>query len=352
MKAVGLTRDLPIDDPDSLQDLELPRPVPKARDLLVRVEAVSVNPIDTKVRAPRDGREDPPRVLGWDAAGVVEAVGDDVELFAPGDAVYYAGSIIRAGANAQYHCVDERIVGHKPASLDFAAAAALPLTAITAWEALFERLHVDRNGRHAGRRLLVVGGAGGVGSIAIQLARRLAGLQVVATASRPKSKRWCLDLGADLVIDHSALAAGGGDPKSDARVYADQLEAAGFGPIDFALCTADLDRQFGALAEALAPFGSICSIVDATAPLPMMKLRRKSASFAWEGMFTRSMFETPDMIEQHRLLEALATALDDGRIRTTMSTDLGTIDAKNLRRAHALIESRHTTGKLVLSGFV
>ncbi|VVE89503.1 zinc-binding alcohol dehydrogenase family protein [Pandoraea bronchicola] len=338
MKAIGLTRYLPIDDPKSLEDIELPTPTPAGRDVLVKVEAISVNPVDTKVRAPKDKVEATPRVLGWDAAGTVAAIGPDVTLFKVGDPVYYAGSITRPGANSEFHLVDERIVGHMPASLDFANAAALPLTTITAWEALFDRLGIAPDGADEGKSILIVGGAGGVGSIAIQLARRLARLSIVATASRPESADWCRQLGAQYVINH----------------YQDipaQLKAAGMPQVDFVLCLNDTDAHFPAMAEAVAPQGKICSIVENAGPLEIGLLKSKSATFVWEFMFTRAMYETPDMIAQHKLLTEVARLVDAGTLRTTVGEVIGPINAANLRRAHAQLEGGRTIGKLVLAGF-
>ena len=338
MKAIGLTRYLPISDPQALVDVEIDKPAASGHDLLVKVEAIAVNPVDTKVRAPKDKVEDAPRVLGWDAAGTVAAVGPDVTLFKVGDPVFYAGSITRPGANSEYHLVDERIVGHKPASLDFPNAAALPLTAITAWEALFDRLGVSPKGDDAGRSVLIIGGAGGVGSIGIQLAKVLAGLTVIATASRPESEAWCRRLGADHIIDHRADIPA-------------QLRKLGFDAVDYILCFNDTDRHFPAMAEAIAPQGKICSIVENASELPVGALKSKSATFVWEFMFTRAMFGTPDMIAQHRLLNEVARLIDAGRLQTTVGENLGTINAANLRRAHAQLEGGQTIGKLVLSGF-
>ncbi|AKM32055.1 NADPH:quinone reductase [Pandoraea faecigallinarum] len=338
MKAIGLTRYLPIDDPRALEDIEVPTPTPAGHDLLVKVEAISVNPVDTKVRAPKDKVETTPRVLGWDAAGTVAAVGPDVTLFKVGDPVYYAGSITRPGANSEFHLVDERITGHMPASLDFVNAAALPLTTITAWEALFDRLDIAPDGGDEGKSILIVGGAGGVGSIAIQLARRLAKLTIVATASRPESADWCRQLGAQHVIDH----------------YQDmptQLKALGLPQVDFVLCLNDTDTHFPAMAEAVAPQGKICSIVENAGPLEVGLLKSKSATFVWEFMFTRAMYETPDMIAQHKLLTEVARLVDAGTLRTTVGEVMGPINAANLRRAHAQLEGGRTIGKLVLAGF-
>jgi zinc-binding alcohol dehydrogenase family protein len=338
MKAVALTRYLPIADPQSLIDVELADPVPQGRDLLVRVAAVSVNPLDAKIRVSKNTVEDPPRVLGWDAAGTVTAVGPQVTLFKPGEAVYYAGSIIRPGANSELHLVDERIVGPKPASLDFPQSAALPLTSITAWEGLFDRLGISPEGAHAGRTVLILGGAGGVGSIAIQLARQLGRQTVIATASRPASADWCRALGAVHVVDH------GGDVVA-------QVRALGIKWVDSILCCNSLDLHFPAMVELLVPQGKVCSIVEHARPLPLNQLRPKCGSFVWEAMFARSTFETPDMIEQHKLLAACARLIDSGVLRTTLGEVLGTINAANLRRAHAAIEGGHTVGKLVLAGF-
>jgi zinc-binding alcohol dehydrogenase family protein len=336
MKAIGYHQSLAIDDPMSLQDLTLPDPVAGPRDLLVRVAAVSVNPVDTKVRrnaAPEAGQA---KVLGWDAVGTVAAVGDRVTDFKAGDRVYYAGSIVRPGANSELHAVDERIVARAPASLDDAQAAALPLTSITAWELLFDRLGVARDGG-AGQTLLVVGGAGGVGSILIQLARELTQLRVVATASRPETRQWCLDLGAHAVVDHSnPLAA--------------ELEAAGIGAVDLVASLTQTSQHYAQIIESLKPQGKI-GVIDDMPTLDVMPLKTKCLSLHWELMFTRSRFETPDMAEQGRLLAEVAALVDAGRIRTTVGEHFGTIDAANLRRAHAFVESGKARGKVVLAGF-
>lgn len=338
MKAVGLYRYLPIDDPASLIDVELPQPVASGRDLLVKVEAVSVNPVDTKVRAPKDTVESAPRVLGWDAAGTVAAIGPEVTLFKVGDPVFYAGSITRPGSNSEYQLVDERIVGRKPASLDFAHAAALPLTAITAWEALFDRLRVSPQGADAGKSVLIFGGAGGVGSIGIQLAKQLGKLTVIATASRPESAQWAQSLGADHIVNHY------GDLPA-------QLKAIGIPNVDYVLIFNDTDANFPAAAEVIKPQGGIASIVENDKPIPVELLKAKSAALHWEFMFTRSMFGTPDMIEQHKLLTEVARLIDAGTLRTTVGEVLGPINADNLRRAHKLLEQGRAIGKLVLSGF-
>ena len=331
MKAIGVIN-------ASLHDLQLPEPVPGPRDILVRVEAISVNPVDTKMRRAPQPNPIIPRVLGYDAAGTVVAVGAEATLFAPGDQVYYAGSIVRPGANSELHIVDERIVAKKPATLDMAQAAALPLTSITAWEALFERLGIDRHGADAGKRILIVGGAGGVGSIAIQLASTLAKLDVIATASRPESAAWCRELGATRIVDHHGDVPG-------------QLLAQGVQSVDYVLCLNDLDQHFPALAEALAPQGKLCSIVRNERPLLLDMLFGKSATLVFELMFTRSTYTTPDMIEQHTLLTAVAQLVDDGVLKTTVNEVAGTINAANLTRAHKALDAGATIGKIVLAGF-
>ncbi|MGY1409922.1 MULTISPECIES: zinc-binding alcohol dehydrogenase family protein [unclassified Luteimonas] len=338
MKAVALTRYLPIDDAQSLLDVELDAPLASGRDLLVRVEAVSVNPVDTKVRAPKPQVEAQPRVLGFDAAGVVEAVGPDVTLFRPGDEVWYAGDITRPGSNAQYQLVDERIVARKPAALDFAQSAALPLTALTAWELLFERMGYAVEGGGNGRTLLVIGGAGGVGSIAIQLGK-LAGFTVVATASREETVAWCSELGADHVIDHR-------------QPLAPQLHTLGLDAVDAALNLADTDHYWTELGELLAPQGRVGLIVEPAGALRIGDpYKSKCIGIHWEFMFARPRFRTADMAEQGRILARVAALFDEGRLRGTMRDTLSPINAANLREAHRRLESGRTIGKLALSGW-
>ncbi|MGJ7558331.1 zinc-binding alcohol dehydrogenase family protein [Variovorax sp. RB3P1] len=338
MKAVGYYQPLPIDNPESLQDIELPAPVAGARDLLVRVKAVSVNPVDTKVRknaAPEAGQA---KVLGWDAVGTVEAIGSGVQNFKVGDRVYYAGSIIRPGANAELHAVDERIAAIAPKSLDDAQAAALPLTTITAYELLFDRLQVPKDGGGGeGQTLLVTGGAGGVGSILIQLARQLTKLRIVATASRAETREWCLALGAHTVIDHS-------------KPLAAELKAAGIGEVDMVASLTQTEQHYAQIIESLKPQGQL-AVIDDMKVLDAMPLKTKCISLHWEMMFARSRFETPDIAEQGKLLAEVAALVDAGRIRTTANASFGTINAANLKRAHALIESGKAQGKVVLAGF-
>lgn len=338
MKAVALTRYLPIDDSNALFDVDLDVPVPGPHDLRVRVEAVSVNPVDTKVRAPKSQVEAAPKVLGYDAAGVVDAVGDAVSGFAVGDAVYYAGDITRSGSNAQFQLVDARLVARKPDTLDFAQAAALPLTALTAWELLFERMPYAFDGGGAGRSLLVIAGAGGVGSIAIQLAK-LAGFTVIATASREETVAWCRTLGADHVVDHR-------------QALAPQLRALGFETVDAALNFADTDVYWEALGELLAPLGHVGLIVE---PAGALKIgdpyKSKCIGIHWEFMFARARFKTADMAEQGRILARVAELVDAGRLRGTLTDTLSPISAETLREAHRRLESGRTIGKLAVSGW-
>jgi NADPH2:quinone reductase len=339
MKAVALTRYLPIDDPQSLLDVELPKlPAPTGHDLLVRVEAVSVNPVDTKVRAPKPQVEPTPKVLGFDAAGVVEAVGDQVTGFKPGDEVYYAGDITRPGSNAEYQLVDARIVGRKPASLDFAQAAALPLTAITAWELLFQRMPYDPERGGIGKTVLVIAGAGGVGSIAIQLARH-AGFQVIATASRAESADWCRKMGAHHVIDHR-------------QPLAPQLQALGFPAVDAAINLADTDRYWDVLGELLAPQGHVGLIVEPAGALRIGDpYKAKCIGIHWEFMFARPRFHTPDMIRHHQILGRVGSLVEAGALQSTLSEVIGPVNAKNLREAHRRMEAGSTVGKLALAGW-
>ena len=337
MRAVGYTKSLPIDDPQSLVDLDIAKPDATGRDLLVEVKAVSVNPVDTKIRQNRADPDGKPQVLGWDAAGVVVAVGPEVTKFAVGDAVFYAGAIDRPGTNAEYHLVDERIVGHKPQSLDWAQAAALPLTSITAWETLFDRLDVRKPVPGAANAILIIGGAGGVGSITIQLARKLTDLTIIATASRDETRGWVEDLGAHHVIDHR-------------KPLAAQVEALGLGAPGFVFSTTHTDEHIAEIGELLAPQGRL-ALIDDPKTLDIVPLKQKSISVHWELMYTRSLFQTADMSEQGVLLDEVAELVDAGTIRTTLAENFGKIDAANLRRAHERIESHTAKGKIVLEGF-
>ncbi|MGM5054309.1 zinc-binding alcohol dehydrogenase family protein [Rhizobium leguminosarum] len=337
MRAVAYKTPQPISAETSLIDVELPMPEARGHDLLVEIKAVSVNPVDVKVRAHSAPPADELKVLGWDAAGIVKAIGTDVTLFSPGDEVFYSGVISRPGSNAEFHLVDERIVGTKPKSLDFAAAAALPLTSITAYEALFDRLKVQDAVSGAGRSILIIGGAGGVGSIAIQIARVLTDLTVIATASRPETQDWVRELGAHHVVDHS-------------KPIAPQVAALGIGAPGFIFSTTNTDSHIGDIVEAIAPQGRF-ALIDDPKTLDIVPFKRKAVSVHWELMFTRPLYGTPDMIEQHKLLNRVSELVDGGKIRTTLSEIVGPINAANLKTAHAMIESGRMKGKAVLAGF-
>ena len=337
MKAIAYYQSLPADHAEALVDIELPAPQPGPRDLLVEVRAISVNPVDTKIRQRVSPEAGQPKVLGWDVAGVVVEVGAEVRQFRPGDQVFYAGAIDRAGANSELHVVDERIVGRMPGSLDFARAAALPLTAVTAWELLFERLGVREGKGDDGQALLVTGAAGGVGSVLVQLARQLTGLTVIGTASRDETRDWVQQLGAHHVINHS-------------QPLVPQLKALGIEQVDLVASLTHTDQHLDQLVEALAPQGRL-ALIDDPAQLDVAKLKRKSLSLHWEFMYTRSLFQTTDMIEQHRLLNRVSQLIDDGVLKTTLGEHFGTINAANLRRAHTLLESGKARGKIVLEGF-
>ncbi|WP_319588256.1 zinc-binding alcohol dehydrogenase family protein [uncultured Desulfobulbus sp.] len=337
MKAIGYQKSLAIDQPEALQDIELADPVCDGHDLLVEVKAVSVNPVDTKVRklvVPPAGEW---KVLGWDAAGVVRAIGPEVTLFQPGDRVWYAGDLTRQGTNAELHLVDERIAGHMPKSLDFAQAAALPLTTITAWEMVFDRLRLSPGKRPTDETLLIIGAAGGVGSIMVQLVRRLTGVTVIGSASRPETQVWVRGMGAHHVIDHN-------------RPLHEELQRIGLSEVSHIVCLNQTDQHFPQIAEAIAPQGKF-GLIDDPETLDVTLLKRKSVSLHWEFMFTRSMFRTADRIGQHLLLNEVAELVDVGILRTTFGEHFGRIEAANLRRAHALIESGRAKGKIVLEGF-
>ncbi|MGB5957229.1 zinc-binding alcohol dehydrogenase family protein [Pseudomonas sp.] len=335
MKAVVFQEaGLPIQNARSLFEADLPKPTPGARDLLVEVKAIAVNPVDTKVRARSTSQEI--QVLGWDTVGIVREVGSDVSLFKVGDEVFYAGAIDRPGSYSEFHLVDERIVGQKPRSLDNASAAALPLTSITAWELLFDRLGVQENGGK-GQSLLVIGAGGGVGSILVQLARKLTQLTVIGTASRPETQSWVKELGAHHVIDHSASI-----PL--------QLENLKLNPVDYVISLTHTETYLAQIVEVLRPQGKL-ALIDDPAQLDVMPLKRKSLSLHWELMFTRSLYQTADMIKQHELLNRISELVDNGVIKTTIGEHFGKIGSDNLKRAHALIESGKAKGKIVLEGF-
>ena len=337
MRAIGFQQPGSINRDEALVDIELPTPTPTGRDLLVEVKAISVNPVDVKVRQSAQPEAGNWKVLGWDAAGIVTAVGSEVTLFQLGDEVFYAGTIGRPGTNAEYHLVDERIVGIKPKTLDWAAAAALPLTSITAWEMLFARLDVKKAVPGAAPAILIIGGAGGVGSIAIQIARALTDLTVIATASRSETVAWVKEMGAHHIIDHTLPLA-------------EQVAKLGLGAPAFVFSTTQTDRHLDEIAELIAPQGRF-GLIDDPAILDINRFKRKSVSVHWELMFTRSIFTTPDLAEQGKLLNEVSRLVDVGILRTTMTEEYSPIDAANLKQVHTLIESGKARGKIVLAGF-
>jgi zinc-binding alcohol dehydrogenase family protein len=337
MKSIGYKTPGPITAPKSFEDFTAEKPAPKGHDILVEVKAISVNPVDVKIRASSKPAGDEHKVVGWDAAGVVAETGPDVSLFKKGDVVWYAGSITRPGTNSEFHLVDERIVGTKPKNISFAEAAALPLTAITAWEMLFDRLDIRKAVPGAANAIVIIGGAGGVGSSAIQLVKALTDVKVIATASRPDTMSWVKSLGADYVIDHSKPLAAG-------------IAALGIGAPAFVFSTNQTDHHFDQIVELIAPQGRF-GLIDDPDMIDVRKFKRKAVSTHWELMFTRSMFETADMIEQHKLLNEVSKLVDAGKIKTTLAENFGTINAANLKRAHEFIETGRAKGKVVLEGF-
>ncbi len=335
MKAIGFKTSLPITEKESFISFETPKPVAGSRDLLVKISAVSVNPVDYKIRqnSAKDTVLETPKIIGWDAVGIVEAVGSDVSLFEVGDAVYYAGDIIKQGSNAEYQIIDERIVGRKPISISDEEAAAIPLTGLTAWEILFDRIRINPE-KDKGKSILIIGGAGGVGSIAIQLAKKIAGLTVIATASRHETIDWCKQQGADFVVDHKDLIT--------------SVHEAGFKNVDFIVDFVDTNLYWDTMVELIKPQGHIASITGSSDPVALNKLKNKSVSFSWELMYTRSMFETDDMQEQHNILNKIADLLDEGILKTTLNETLIGLNVENFRKAHELLESGKTIGKIAI----
>ncbi len=334
MKAIGFRTSLPITDENSFITFETAKPLANGRNLLVKIVAIAVNPVDFKVRqnSAKDKILETPKIIGWDAVGTVEAIGDQVSLFKVGDEVYYAGDINKDGSNAEYQLIDERIVGKKPKTLSVAEAAAMPLTVLTAWEILFDRLRI--NEKDKGKSLLIIGGAGGVGSIAIQLAKKIAGLTVITTASRPETVAWCKVQGADHVVNHKDLLS--------------EVRGAGFQYVDFILDFVDANFYWDQMAELIKPQGHIASITGSAEPVALNKLKNKSVSFSWELMFTRSNFETDDMIEQHHILNKVADLLDQGILKTTLKETLIGLSVANLKKAHQQLENGSTIGKIVI----
>ncbi|CAM3536709.1 zinc-binding alcohol dehydrogenase family protein [Flavobacterium chungbukense] len=335
MKAIGFKTSLPIENPESFIEFEAVKPIPGPNDLLVKIDAISVNPVDFKIRqnSAKDTVLETPKIIGWDAVGIVQAVGQDVTLFEVGDPVYYAGDITKSGSNSEFQIIDERIVGRKPKSLSVEEAAVIPLTALTAWEILFDRIRISAE-KDKGKSILIIGGAGGVGSIAIQLAKKIAGLTVIATASRSETMDWCKKQGADFVVDHKDLVS--------------SVREAGFEHVDFILDFVDTNAYWDTMVELIKPQGHIASITGSAEPVALTKLKSKSVSFSWELMYTRSMYQTEDMVEQHNILNIVADLLDDGILKTTLNTTLDGVTAENLKKAHELLESGRTIGKIAI----
>ncbi|QDW24661.1 zinc-binding alcohol dehydrogenase family protein [Pedobacter sp. KBS0701] len=335
MKAIGFKTSLPISENESFIAFETPVPQPEGRDLLVKIKAISVNPVDFKIRqnSAKDTVLETPKVIGWDAVGTIEAVGEGVTFFKAGDEVYYAGDLTRSGSNAEYQLIDERIVGLKPKSLTDTEAAAMPLTALTAWESLYDRIRISEQ-KDKGKSILIIGGAGGVGSIAIQLAKKISGLKVITTASRPKTKEWCKAMGADVVVNHKNLV--------------EEVREAGFKEVDFILDFVDLNSYWDDLVELIKPQGHIVSITGSATPIALNKLKNKSVTFSWELMYTRSMYQTDDMEQQHHILNELAKLFDNGTLKTTLNQTLKGFTVENLKEAHRLLESGKTIGKVVI----
>ncbi|MBE0392840.1 zinc-binding alcohol dehydrogenase family protein [Flavobacterium sp. PL002] len=335
MKAIGYKENLPVDNVKSLQDVTVETPKATGRDILVEIKAISVNPADYKVRAnmPADG--DNWKIIGWDATGIVKEVGENVTLFKVGDEVMYAGDITRQGSYAEYQVVDERIVGKKPTSLSYAEAAALPLTSLTAYEMLFDRLEVAKD--DANKSILVIGAAGGVGSILVQLAKKLTKLKIVGTASREETTDWLKELGADTVINHQ-------------NKLSEEFEKYKLAAPDYIVSLNATEQHAEEIVKVIKPQGKF-GFIDDPKSFNIMPFKAKSVSTHWEFMFTRSMFQTEDMIGQHNILNEVATLIDNGTIKTTLGENFGTINAENLRKAHAFLETGKAKGKIVLEGF-
>jgi len=335
MKAIGYKASLPIEDENSLQDIELAMPTASGRDILVEIKAISVNPVDYKIRQRRKSEDGEWIVIGWDATGIVRAVGDGVTLFKEGDEVWYAGDLNRPGSNAQYQLVDERIVGFKPKSLSYSDAAALPLTTLTAWELLFDRMEVDKD--DGDKSILVIGAAGGVGSILVQLVKKLTKLKIIGTASRATTIAWLNNLGVDKVINHR-------------NKLSEEFAKHKLSEADYVISLTATDQHRDEIVKIIKPQGKF-GLIDDPTELNVMSFKAKAVSTHIELMFTRSLFQTPDMIEQYHILNETAKLIDNGILKTTVGEHFGKINAANLRKAHALLESMKAKGKIVLEGF-
>ena len=335
MKSIGYQENLPIENESSLQNIELPSPKVSGRDLLVEIKAIAVNPVDFKIRQGVKPEAGQWKIIGWDATGIVKAVGEAVEHFQPGDEVWYAGDLTRPGSYAEYQLVDERIVGNKPKSLSFADAAALPLTTLTAWELLFDRMEVAKE--NPDKSILVIGAAGGVGSILVQLAKQLTQLKVIGTASRPETTAWLETLGVDHVLNHR-------------NKLSEELEKHGLPAVDYVVSLTATDQHFEEIVKLIKPQGKF-GLIDDPKQLNVMPLKSKAVSTHFELMFTRSLYQTADMIEQHHILNRAAELIDQGILKSTVGEHFGIINAANLRKAHALLESGKAKGKIVLEGF-
>ncbi|MBZ9627309.1 zinc-binding alcohol dehydrogenase family protein [Psychroflexus sp. CAK1W] len=335
MKAIGFKENLDIENKNALQDIEIPEPEAKGKDLLVEVKAISVNPVDYKIRKNRKPSGEQWEIIGWDAAGIVKEVGEEVTLFEVGDEVWYAGELKRQGSNAEFQLVDERIAGKKPASLSFSEASAMPLTSLTAWEMLFDRVQVDKE--DSSKSILIVGAAGGVGSIMVQLAKKLTKLKVIGTASRDLTRNWLKELGADVVIDHS-------------NALSQEFEKEGLPEADYVIGINATGQHFEDIVKVINPQGKF-GFIDDPKVINATSFKPKSVSIHYELMFTRSLFKTPDMIEQHHILNKVSELVDEGTIKTTRGEHFGSINAENLRKAHQLLESGKAKGKIVLEGF-
>lgn len=336
MTAVGFQEHLPIEADDSLMAVELPVPVAQGHDILVAVQAISVNPVDVGVRGGH-GTLKQSKVIGWDAVGVVQTVGEQVTLFQPGDRVYYAGDFKRPGSNSQYQLVDERLVGLAPAKLNNAQAAAMPLTTLTAWEALFEKMQLTMNPTdNQGQTILIINGAGGVGSIAIQLAK-LAGLTVIATASRPETSAWVKQQGADIVLNHREDLVSAWRAQKQGKY------------VDMILGLSNLDAHWDEIADLIKPDGRIVSITENRQPIDLQRLTKKRASFAWEWMFSKAYYQTDNMSSQHQILTQAAQLFDQGVLKSTLTKTLSPMTVANLKLAHQLVESHHMIGKVVIT---